>query len=71
MYADPGPLIDQLIAHTAELLNEVMALTPVERLPDVDPTTLQSGPPDDDIFGEWPRTSIRLQLGLPPAARTD
>jgi len=70
MHADPGLLIDQLIVQTAELLNDVMASTPVERLANVDEATLQTGPPDDDLFGgrsHRPDVAVRAVRGYDQA----
>lgn len=46
IHAEPDLLIDELITHIADLLDEVMALTPVERLSGVDLASLRTEPPD-------------------------
>lgn len=67
-HIDPGILADRLFSAVLELLNELMAKTPVESMPHVHLTAADNGPPSTrdpmDPFATWMRTSIRLQLGL-------
>jgi hypothetical protein len=64
-HADPGVLMDRLFVGALELINELMRLTPVERLNGADLEDGADGPPDDDhIFDSWTRQSIRWQLGF-------
>jgi hypothetical protein len=66
MHADPGILLERLLPAVAELLNELMAATPVERLSHVNLQPEHSLPPrgTDQAFGERERQSVRGQLGL-------
>jgi hypothetical protein len=64
-HADPGVLLDRVVVRALELIDELMRLTPVERLLDGKLETESRGPPDDQgIFDQWTRQSIRWQLGL-------
>lgn len=69
-YVDPGLLVDRLLVNVVELLNTLMAATPVERLPHVALSPTDMSPPDltglnqIDPFAPWIRQSIRLQLAL-------
>jgi hypothetical protein len=64
IHADPGLLLDALFSRALELLDELMRLTPVERLEGVSIAPEHHHPPSDGGFDEWSRTSIRWQLGL-------
>jgi hypothetical protein len=64
VHADPGELADELFRRTADLLDRLMAQTPVERIAKGPAPETLLGPPEDDIFGAANRESIRLQLGL-------
>ncbi len=64
-HADPGVLLDRLFIGAVNLIDELMRLTPVDRLPGADLISDVAGPPNDDgIFDTWTRQSIRWQLGL-------
>lgn len=64
-HAEPGDLIDRALVAGAELIDEIMRVTPVERLLPADASELRELPPEgDDVFSEWNRKSIRWQLGL-------
>lgn len=69
-HIDPGLLVDRLLVNVIELLNALMAATPVERLPHVALSPTDMSPPDStgldqtDPFAPWIRQSIRLQLAL-------
>jgi hypothetical protein len=69
MLVDPGILLDRLMRHVLDLLNEVMEFTPIETLPGVSLQSSDLGPPAGDggpmeIFSPYSRLSIRWQLGL-------
>lgn len=64
IHADPGKLLDSIFAGAVNLLDQLMRETPVERLTETLQSKRDAGPPQDDIFGEKQRESIRLQLGL-------
>jgi hypothetical protein len=64
LHADPGVLLDAIFARTTVLLNELMRLTPVERLDDVALEPAHHEPPSDGPFDAWSRRTIRWQLGL-------
>jgi hypothetical protein len=64
VHADPGELVDEVFRRTADLLDRLMARTPVERIATGEVSEPLLVPPDDDIFGPASRESIRLQLGL-------
>jgi len=64
IHADPGQLLDALLARMLELLNELMRLTPVERLEGVSLAPEDELPPASGGFEDWSRSSIRRQLGL-------
>lgn len=68
MHADPFVLLEQLFPRVIDLLESLIALTPVERLPHVGSSDLPSGPPNDESgfgpFSENNRKSIRWQLGF-------
>ena len=67
---DPGLLLENLLGRSLRLLDELMAETPVDQLPNVDPDQKYSGPPPDEqagSYGAWnqaTRLSIRWQLGV-------
>jgi len=63
-HVDPGVLIERVLVETLAVLNELMSLTPVENLAGTDLSDHQGSPPDDDVFAEHNRLSIRWQLGL-------
>jgi hypothetical protein len=61
----PGMVIEQLAPLAAAALNELMALTPVERLPGLGQTShIMEGPPAHGIWGEETRHRVRLLSGL-------
>ncbi len=64
IHADPGLLLDRILIETIGLLNELMELTPVERLEGVALLPEHLGPPSEGGFEEPNRLSIRWQLGL-------
>jgi hypothetical protein len=66
MHADPSVLLERLLPAVLELLNELMAATPVETLAHVSLKPEDLLPPAglDQSFGERERHSIRWQLGL-------
>ena len=71
VHLDPGVFVDQLFQQTLDLLNQLIAATPVERLAHVSLAPADDGPPVDSgrgIFGDpfdtASRTSIRWLLGL-------
>ena len=67
MHADPHVLLEELFPRVVDLLDLLMARTPVERLPHVEVAKLQVGPPVEGpmgTFSENNRNSIRWQLGL-------
>lgn len=66
LHADPGVLLEQLFPQVIDLLNSLMARTPIERLPNVNLTPENLLPPadPDSPFSERNRQSIRRQLGL-------
>jgi hypothetical protein len=66
MHADPGVLFERLLPAVLELLNELMAATPVETLSNVSlkPEDLLPPAGSDQPFAERERHSIRWQLGL-------
>lgn len=64
-HADPGVLLDRLFVGAVDLIDELIRLTPVDRLPGAKLDTDADGPPDDDgVFDAWTRQSIRWQLGF-------
>jgi hypothetical protein len=63
-YADPGVLIERLLPLVVELLNAIMATTPVETLPGVKLVPSHQIPPTEAPFDERTRSSVRWQLGL-------
>jgi hypothetical protein len=70
-HVDPGVLVDRLFEAVVDLLNDLMARTPVELLSDVNLSARDSQPSqasraggDLDPFAPWIRQSIRLQLGF-------
>jgi hypothetical protein len=67
LHADPGVLLNRLLPHGIELLNELMTATPVEQLSGVSLKPEDGMPPHGrggEAFGERERHSIRWQLGL-------
>lgn len=63
-HVEPGTLIERVVIETVGVLNELMSLTPVEQLPGSHLAEGHGGPPDDHVFGEANRLSIRWQLGF-------
>lgn len=68
---DPGVFVDRLFSEVLALLNQLMANTPVERLPhvllsstDCVPSAVAGCGPFADLFAVWIRRSIRWQLGF-------
>ncbi len=64
IHADPGMLLDAIFGRTIVLLNDLMRLTPVERLDDVYLAPEDDASPSDGPFEPWSRDSVRWQLGL-------
>jgi hypothetical protein len=66
LHADPGVLLERLLPAVIELLNSLMAATPVEQLSGVSlqPEDLFPPPGQNQAFGKRERLSIRWQLGL-------
>lgn len=66
LHFDPGVLLDQLLPRTIDVLNKLMAATPVEQLPRVHLKPEDQVPPSsrDAAFGELERQSVRWQLGM-------
>lgn len=67
VHMDPGVFVEALFPKVLDLLNDVMANTPVERLTNVNLTAADLDPPLDKpggVFEEWIRTSVRWQLGF-------
>jgi hypothetical protein len=63
----PGRVPEQLLPRATAALNELMARTPVDRLPGIDPNAeIPPGPPldNDHIWGEDTRRRVRLLSGL-------
>lgn len=64
-HADPGVLLDRLFVGVLDLIDDLMQLTPVERLSGTQLDPDAEGPSDDDgTFDAWTRQSIRWQLGF-------
>ena len=66
LHADPYLLLERLLPAVIELLNDLMAATPVEKLSGISLKPEHSAPPGGKFnkFGERERQSIRWQLGL-------
>jgi hypothetical protein len=64
VHADPGKLANAIFGRTTHLLNQLMRETPVEQLAGASSSGDTGTPPNDDIFNEIARESVRLQLGL-------
>lgn len=69
VHIDAGVFVDTLFPKVIELLNDLMAHTPVELLANVALSDADKKPPAPDprntgIWDEWVRTSIRWQLGF-------
>ena len=64
LHAEPDLLLERLLPAVIELLNELMATTPVENLSGVSLTPEKHSPPRDSPFGERERSSVRWQLGF-------
>lgn len=74
LIADPALLVDKTIESSALLLNEIMSLTPVERLEGADLKPDDAFPPDEPFPSVWDRpvgAFVIAQLGLATAARDD
>jgi hypothetical protein len=64
-HADPALLLDATFEAAISLLDGLMKATPVERLNGVTASSEhEAPPPDDPVFDERSRQSIRWQLGL-------
>jgi hypothetical protein len=63
IYAHPGELVEQLLPRTLDMLNKLLAETPVERL-GVTLTPEDMAPSDKSPFDARTRQHIRWQLGL-------
>jgi len=70
-HVDPGVLVDRLFESIVDLLNELMARTPVEHFPGFRLSAVDTQAPapsgqsgDLDPFAPWIRQSIRMQLGF-------
>lgn len=64
---DPGLVVERLFDLVPCILNDLMDKTPIERLPGVQLSNENLGPPTGDgsnPFETWKRQSIRFQLGL-------
>jgi hypothetical protein len=66
LLAEPDILLERLLPSVIQLLNELMAATPVENLSGVSLTPEKHSPPQDrnGPFGERERSSVRWQLGF-------
>ena len=64
LHAEPGVLLDRLLPAVIDVLNDLMAETPVETLSGVSLKPADRVPPRGDGFGDKERRSIRWQLGL-------
>lgn len=64
VHADPGMLLNRLLAGSVNLINQIMLLTPVERLSADVHKHAVPGSPDDEVFSARNQQSIRWQLGL-------
>lgn len=62
--ADPGQLADTLIIRTVDVLNAVLAETPVENLSGVVPGQTGQPDPTHELLGVDGRRRVRLQLGI-------
>jgi hypothetical protein len=64
VHVDAARLIERLLPHALQVLDDALRLTPVERLDGV-LTSLTTSPPEDRSFGLGTRTRASLLLGLP------
>jgi hypothetical protein len=64
VYVEPDLFCERLMPPTLELLDQILAATDVERLPDVDPSSLSEGPPDKFPFSAEIRRRLRLLGGV-------
>lgn len=64
MHVEPLPLVERLLPDALAILDDALRLTPVDRLPGIDPGLLSAGPPDDLHFGPGTRVRLCLLLGL-------
>jgi hypothetical protein len=67
-HVDAARLIERLLPQSLQILDDVLRLTPVERLDGVHTSDLLTAPPDDLEFGIGARTRASLLLGLPAPA---
>lgn len=64
LHTDPAELLDAVFTRTIVLLNDLMRLTPIERLQGVCLAPDEQAVPSDGPFEALDRESIRWQLGL-------
>lgn len=62
IHVDPGKLLEGAVRHAVRTLDDIMRLTPVERLGPIDPDG--AGPENGGIFDDHVQASICWQLGL-------
>jgi len=63
-YADPGMLLEQTLAHTVDLLNQLMEHTTFALVTDADPGLVAPPGEDDSVFNPTIRRNVRLLLEL-------
>jgi hypothetical protein len=63
-YTDPGVLLERLLPLILDLLNEIMAATPIDALSGVVLDLSHFRPPAEEPFDERTRLSVRWQLGF-------
>lgn len=65
LHADARVLVERLLPATLKVLDQILHLTPVERLSIPDDVLIPDGPPPDATeYGEKAREAIRRQLGF-------
>lgn len=64
IYADPGMLLELTLAHTVELLNQLMEQTSFAAVTDAGQGLLEPPGEDDPVFSPTIRRNVRLLLGL-------
>jgi hypothetical protein len=64
-HVHPAVFVERVLPQTLACLDEVLRLTPVERLEGVNLADLRTGPPDNLTFGPGTRVRACLLLGLP------
>lgn len=64
VYVEPDLFCERLMPPALELLDRILATTEVERLPDVDSSSLSEGPPDKFPFSAEIRRRLRLLGGV-------